>query len=542
MTERLHVHRSQLREANRRLALEVAEREKAEAALRHSEADYRIVVDSVHEVIFRTDAETRITFLNPAWTEVTGFTIEEGLGKPCMDFAHPQDRERHLPSMQQHLASGRGGARVEMRHLTKDGGYRWVEIQVQILADGDGGLVGLAGTLSDVTARHEHELVLREANAELARAARMKDQFLASMSHELRTPLNAVLGMSEALAEDTFGPITDQQRKAVGSIEASGRHLLDLINDILDLSKIEAGLFQIEPQPAQVRSLCDSCLMLVRGAAQKKRIGLECQVAPDVTFVTADARRLKQAIVNLLGNAIKFTPGDGTVRLAVALDAGAGVIRFAVSDTGIGIAPENQQRIFAAFVQADNSLSRQYGGSGLGLALVRKMVGLHGGTVHVESTLGAGSTFTITLPLANEGLTAAAGAGPRARVLVADDDSLTRTLVVRYLEDHGYEPVSCETGRQALAEARRERPAFILLDVQMPDIDGFETIRALRRDADLSHVPICAMSAMVHSVDRERCLAAGADAFLRKPIDVGELTEVIASHVPAGQPREVARP
>ncbi len=252
--------------------------------------------------------------------------------------------------------------------------------------------------LRDITTEKQAAAALRQANAELARAARIKNEFLATMSHELRTPLNAILGLSESLIEELQSPLTRRQQAVLRSVAASGHHLLVLINDILDLSKIESGHLNLQIETVAIDEVCKSSMRFVREAAQKKALRMTLDMPDDLTMVRADPRRLKQMLANLLSNAIKFTPEGGMVRLEVTADAESGVVRLAVADTGIGIASENQGRLFQPFSQLDPALNREYEGTGLGLALVRRLAELHNGSVSVESALGQGSRFTIALP------------------------------------------------------------------------------------------------------------------------------------------------
>ncbi len=251
-------------------------------------------------------------------------------------------------------------------------------------------------TLADRVA--ERTAALSAANLELARAARLKDEFLAAMSHELRTPLNAILGLAEALQEEIYGKTNDRQRKALHTIERSGYHLLELINDVLDVAKIGAGRMELEMRPVHVPTICESSLRLVRRDALKKQLKVRLEIDEDVTHLQADERRLKQILVNLLSNAVKFTPDGGQIALEVHGDADRQQVEFVVWDTGIGIGGEDLQRLFEPFVQLDSRLSRQYPGTGLGLALVHQMAHLHGGSVSVESELGRGSRFVVCLP------------------------------------------------------------------------------------------------------------------------------------------------
>jgi signal transduction histidine kinase/CheY-like chemotaxis protein len=377
---------------------------------------------------------------------------------------------------------------------------------------------------------------LSRANAELARAARLKDEFLASMSHELRTPLNAILGLSEALQEEAYGPLSDRQRKSLGTIESSGRHLLDLINDILDLSKVEAGRLELQLSDVPVARLCEASLQFVKETAHRKGLKISSTVDDQLGAIVADERRIKQVLVNLLSNAVKFTPSGGRVALDARGDVAEGVVRFAVSDTGIGISAENRDRLFKPFVQIDSSLSRSYGGTGLGLALVYRLVKLHGGSVLLESTPGDGSRFTAVIPWRpvasraeerrpEHATPAAAG---RGLVLLAEDNEANIETIAGYLSVKGFKVVVARNGAEAVERARESRPDVILMDVQMPGMDGLEAMRLIRAGpGPLGAVPIVALTSLAMPGDEERCTAAGASVYMTKPIGLKRLVSVI---------------
>ncbi len=402
---------------------------------------------------------------------------------------------------------------------------------------------------------------LAVANAELARANRLKDEFLASMSHELRTPLTAILGLTEALRELDQGPLTAEQVRSLRIIEDSGRHLLSLINDILDLSKIEAGKLGLQIEPVSVDAICASSLQFIRVAAARKSITVTSDTRVPHATLNADARRLKQILVNLLSNAVKFTPASGRVGLTVEGDPDAQQLRFTVWDTGIGIRPEDQARLFRPFVQIDSSLARHYEGTGLGLVLIARLTQLHGGTVNLESTPGQGSRFTISLPWSPQRAVPPAEMQPvdipdpmaatdqsevirtedavppidpaapdRPLILLADDDEDSVEIFTTYLTRHGYDLVIARNGRAAIERATLDRPDVIIMDIRMPDLDGLTAIRELRARPDLTRVPIIALTALAMPGDRERCLAAGATAYVSKPINLRELVRIIDAH------------
>jgi len=384
---------------------------------------------------------------------------------------------------------------------------------------------------------------LSAANAELARAARLKDEFLASMSHELRTPLNAILGMSQALQEQIYGGLTSKQVGALQAIVESGEHLLGLINDILDLAKIGAGKMELAFEPIETVTLAQASLRLIQPNAHAKRLQLVTCFDSSVQLLLADARSLKQILVNLLSNAVKFTPAGGRVGLEIAGDAAEGRVSFTVWDSGIGIAEEDLAHIFQPFVQIDGRLAREYVGTGLGLALVSRLVDLHGGSIAVTSTPSQGSRFTVTLPwrqsaeaatAQQEGAALAKAAGDmpanqarRERVLVAEDNPANLMAVADYLTAKGYRVVVAHDGAEAVARARETRPDVMLMDIQMPGMDGLEATRQMRADATLAAIPIIALTALAMPGDRERCIAAGVDVYLTKPVPLPELVATI---------------
>jgi CheY-like chemotaxis protein len=375
---------------------------------------------------------------------------------------------------------------------------------------------------------------LRVANAELARASRLTDEFLAGMSHELRTPLTAILGMSEALQGEVFGALNEQQLVYMRTIEESGRLLLALINDLLDVSRIEAGKLELCITSVSVSALCKATLALVRQAAEEKRLTLSCSIDEALTTVEADERRLQQMLVNLLNNAVKFTPEGGEVGLEVAGDGAREAVDLAVWDTGVGIPQEDMARLFKPFAQLDGSLSRQHPGTGMGLALVCRLAEQHGGGVALESEVGKGSRFTVSLPegegLGGRGQGSGIGdQGVGITVLVAEHNEVSIGILSAYLWEMGCRVVVARDGLEAVEVANEEGPDVILMGVQMPKVDGLEAIQLIRSsaDPDVAAVPIIAVTGLAIPGGRERCLAAGADAYLSKPVGLGRLGEAI---------------
>ncbi len=382
---------------------------------------------------------------------------------------------------------------------------------------------------------------LIHANANLARALRVKDEFLANMSHELRTPLNAILGLSESLAEQIAGPLNDKQAKYINTISESGHHLLSLINDILDLAKIEAGQVMLDINTVNISSVCQASLRMVKQQAQKKNQELILEIDKNVDYMWADERRLKQMMVNLLSNAVKFTPDNGKIGLKVHGEQSENKVTVTVWDNGIGINQNDLSKLFSPFMQLDSGLARESTGTGLGLVLVAQMARLHGGSVTVESNPGAGSRFSIILPwepalaaataekLRTTGKLPAVKLDPKNKqtILLIEDTQEVVMMMKDYLELAGYNIVTAQDGLEGIAQAKLTHPDLILMDVQMPRMNGLEATQKLRSEAEFKHTPIIALTALAMSSDRERCLAAGMDDYISKPINLKTLSKII---------------
>lgn len=410
-------------------------------------------------------------------------------------------------------------------------------------------------------AERNHQLLL--SNEELARATRLKDEFLANMSHELRTPLNAILGMTEGLQEQIFGPINERQLKALRTTERTANHLLTLINDILDVAKIESGQAALEFSYVAIEPLCLSTLAFIKQQAVKKGIRLKTDIQPDLPPLFSDETRIRQVLLNLLSNAVKFTEKDGTVTLEVTqvprspqpLDpSSVACLRITITDTGIGIAPENIDKLFRPFVQIDGALNRKQTGTGLGLTLVKQIVELHGGQVGFTSELGVGSCFTVDLPYTLTSLSPPPEPTPIALadaplpmpdnqlpaqgplLLLAEDNPDNIEAIADYLEAKGYRLLYATNGKEAIDQTLAHQPDVILMDIQMPDMDGIEAIGHIRQQPNLSQIPIIALTALAMPGDRERCLAAGANDYLSKPVRLRQLDATIKALL--GKPLE----
>ncbi len=386
----------------------------------------------------------------------------------------------------------------------------------------------LQASNADLARRVEERTAdLSTANAELARAARLKDEFLASMSHELRTPLNGILVLTESLLEQLRGLLNERHVKSLRSIEASGRHLLSLINDILDLSKIEAGKLDLQMDTVLVEEICQASLLFVKEVANKKRLGLAFRLDDPQAKLSADPRRLKQILVNLLSNAVKFTPEGGQVSLEVTTDAEGNVIHFVVHDTGVGIAPDDLARLFQPFAQLDSRLSRQHEGTGLGLALVRRLAEMHGGGVSLESEVGKGSRFTVSLPCRDLPGPATAGGLPTAsarRALVVEDSPTAAEQIARYVQELGIQATIHLQGEGVVDQVLKVRPDVIFLDLLMPDRSGWEVLAQLKADPATQAIPVIIVSVVDEPA---KGLEGGAAEYLVKPVSREQIRQAL---------------
>jgi PAS domain S-box-containing protein len=479
-----------------------------------------------------------------------GYTIEEFSSQHLLysDIIHPDDLERVETEINEFVENEIDEFNQEYRIFTKDSEPRWVDDRTVVIRDEDNSISHYQGIIIDITERKKLEFELKTAKEMAESANRAKSEFLANMSHELRTPLNAILGKAETLEEQIFGEMNEKQLRAVRVVEESGRHLLSLINDILDLSKIEAGKFDLSIQDISVKAVCNSSLIMVKQAAHKKEINVYSNIDKSLDKIRADERGMKQILVNLLSNAIKFTPEGGKVGLDVTLTQDGSSICFAVWDTGIGISEKDMEKLFKPFIQLDTSFSREQVGTGLGLSLVYRLTEMHGGSVSVESDVGKGSTFRVRIPLRPfyEAVDADSTSAPETdraaqtdrasektyTILLAEDNEDNIETIYDYLAAKGYEVIVARNGLEVLDILREQPPDLILMDIQMPKMDGLEATSIIRKgEFDNQDIPIIALTALAMQGDRERVLAAGADEYISKPVRLKELEEIIRSFI-----------
>lgn len=374
----------------------------------------------------------------------------------------------------------------------------------------------------------ESKVRLLESHNQVSDALRFRDEFMATMTHELRSPLHAILGLSEAVLDEIYGPLTVDQKKSLTTIHSSARHLQGLIEDVLDLSRLQAGKVQLEIAPLDPVRSARAVVDLVRANAARARVELAVEVEDGLQPLPTNQRRLHQILVNLLQNAIKFSPPQSTVRLVVSRDAERAALCFSVVDQGIGIESSDFTRLFQPFSQVDGTRARRYGGTGLGLMLVRRMTELLGGSVHASSAPGQGSTFSITIPDGGEAPAAAPGEQRDARVLVVEDNALNRLHLTRLLRRAGFEVEEAVDGILGLEAARNLQPDIVFMDLNLPQLDGLDAIRLMRSDERTRGCRIVVVSGLTVPGTRERCLAAGADGYLDKPVSVTRLRAALA--------------
>ncbi len=538
------------------------ERKRTETTLRESQMRYRALFENANTGIFLITLDGHYLNVNQQAAAMLGRGIEELIGLPAEHFV--MDGEQiDFRAQGQTLLTGTTIPIYECDVLRADRPPLPLEVNITLVRDGVGKPLYVQSIARDITRRRQIEDALSAertqlaqrvaertnelsiANSELMRNARLKDEFLATVSHELRTPLSVILTLSEALQEAIYGAVNESQQKALQRIRKSGRHLLALINDILDISKIESGKLDLEIGPTSVQTVCEDSIQMVQEAAAAKQLNLVTTLDPTIAIIAADGRRLMQVLLNLLNNAIKFTPEGGTVEMTVSGDPTTETVTFAVRDTGIGIGKEDLPRLFQPFVQLDSRLSRRYEGAGLGLALVYRLVKLHGGSVAVISEPEQGSTFRVALPwqkgtqkivydvekdivLHQEPIARVAlDETSMPLILVVEDHLVALDAMDNYLRANGYRVLAARTGVDAIALTRKHQPDLILMDIQMPEMDGLEAIRSIRQLEHTAKCPIIAITALAMPGDRERCLAAGATIYISKPISLRYLQHTI---------------
>lgn len=462
-----------------------------------------------------------------------------------LKFLSPEDREKIIKNRTQLFQNEIPyEMKIEYGITRADNSSRQIATHAIMLFDEKEQCKKLVGIDMDITAAKEAEKILHLANTKLAHALRIKDEFLANMSHELRTPLNAIMGLSESLIEETAGPINKKQGKYLKTVNESGHHLLSLINDILDLAKIESGEVLLHIEKVSLQKICEASIRMLKQQSQKKNQKIIYEFDENINNIWADERRLKQIIVNLLSNAIKFTPQGGNLGVKVNAEHKKDIIRIKIWDEGIGIDKKDQAQIFTPFVQIDSGLARKEVGTGLGLALVKQLVDLHNGHIRIESTPTQGSAFTIHLPskrvkdtdklpyLAKDNKEKekqVSGIG-KSILLVEDTEALTM-MIKDFLEKNKYQVFCAKNGIESISKSKKHQPNLILMDVMMPLMDGFEATKKIKAEPELKKIPIIGLTALAMPEDHQKCLEAGMDDYMSKPVILDELLSIIEKYL-----------
>jgi PAS domain S-box-containing protein len=508
------------------------------------EGHFRAIVESSDDAIVSKDLNGIVKSWNRGAERLFGWTAEEMIGQSLLRII-PPERPDEEPSILARLRRGERVDHFETVRVHKDGSRLDISVTISPIRDPLGRIIGASKVARDITAMKraaaERDRLLaseQAARQSAEHANRMKDEFLATVSHELRTPLNAILGWSQLLKSGTCGE--EELGEAVDTIERNARLQNQLIEDLLDMSRIISGKMRIDMQPVDLSQVIHNALAAVRPAADAKSIDLKLSIDPNAPSIDGDANRLQQVLWNLLSNSIKYTPRGGWVE--VSLRAMGEQLELSVKDNGQGISPEFLPRLFMRFSQADSTTTRRHGGLGLGLALVRHLTELHGGSIRATSAgAGQGSTFTVSLPVTKNRADAldddANGLGglevnlAGTKVLVIDDEDSARSIVKRILALRGAEVVTANSVEQALARLSETRPDVILCDIGMPDEDGFaflSRLRALERGHG-SLIPVIALTAFARPEDRRRMLLAGFAMHIPKPIDAADVVAVVAN-------------
>jgi PAS domain S-box-containing protein len=529
------------------IARDITDRQRAEQELRSSEEKFRQLAENIREVFWMMPPSgDEMLYVSPAYEQIWGRSCASLYQNPMswVDSIHPGDSARAHALFAKQIQGE--PVESEYRITTHDGKEKWIRDRAFPIRSESGQLIRVAGIAEDITDRKHYEEALIQARQAAEAANVAKSRFLANMSHEIRTPMNGVIGMVQLLLETGLNP---EQRRYAEVAQGSGHALLSLIDDILDLSKIEARKISLDNSVFAVRRTMDDVVHLLSLQANAKGLSLQAQVSPETPLMLrGDAHRLRQVLTNLAANAIKFTE-HGAVTMHVALDGianGRSTVRFTVADTGIGIPPDVVAKLFTPFTQADASTTRKYGGTGLGLAISKQLVEMMGGRIGVDSRKGHGSAFwfTAVFDLApaeatgppqpaigqpGERFAPAGGTavqGRTGRILVAEDNAINREVILAQLQKLGYQASAVVNGAEAVRAIEQECYQLVLMDCEMPVMDGFEATRQIRGSIH-SEIPIVAITADAMPDDQDRCLKAGMNDYLPKPVELDPLRCVL---------------
>jgi PAS domain S-box-containing protein len=499
--------------------------------------------------MFLTGGDRKIEWVNQSFSDFYGYTIDEVFGKRMREVVGPGSGRDAFDHQWETFDETKAPVTFEILHTTKSGGKVWVSKSIRPILGPHGEIERIIGVITDLTAAKDYQHRLEAATAKAEQANLAKSNLLANVSHELRTPLNVIMGNLHLLQAGKFGRVEEGLRVPLQSVAVSSQYLLKLINDLLDVSKASAGRLTLEKGPVDVTRMVGGVVDFIRVSAEAKKINLTVELQHRTELIAGDELRLKQILINLLNNAVKFTSEGGTVTVRVEETAQPPELQIHVSDTGIGIHRDDHERIFLEFEQGE-----QVGhsvGTGLGLPIARRLAKMHDGDVTVVSAPGRGSTFTFRLPIcrpsapppppadsppadsppADPGLPGAQPVPAGALILAVDDYEVNLEILCMYLKGEGYRVIQATRGEAAIAQAQEHLPNLILMDVKMPGIDGLEAIRLLKADPKTRDIPVISLTAFAAESDTKRCLEAGAADYLSKPIDFAELGRKLTRHL-----------
>ena len=527
-----------------KIARDITELKEIETALQTSEKKWRALTEAMPQLVWIDGPNGEWLYLSSQWADYTGETLEDLKSDRWLEVLHPDDRERTQEAWQEAVTT-KAQYNIEYRIRRHDGQYRWFKTCGVPVRDETTAMTTWYGTCTEIQDQIDAKELAEAANA-------AKSEFLANMSHEIRTPMNAVVGLANLLEMSANKP--ERQKEFIHTLKLSAQQLMDLINDLLDVAKLESGQVQLEKTQFSFDEIINEVVSINAVNAREKGIELTVRSNDGTNLqLLGDPLRLRQILMNLVGNAVKFT-NEGTVGIALQCDEnreeGIAQVRIDISDTGIGIHPQKMETIFSKFSQADTSITRKYGGTGLGLSISKSLVELMGGKITVRSEAGKGSTFSIHLPFSLSTDSAphkafdthawsdlAAGWKPghgHTRILLVEDFEANVLVATSMLSTFGYNVTVAHNGLEAMEILKRTRFDMILMDVQMPLMDGYKATRAIREHEErnrLPRIPIVGMTAHALQGDRERCVEAGMDDYLAKPFDPQKLAEIIAAQL-----------
>ena len=497
------------------------------------------LIDTANAPIFGVDTNGNVNEWNQKVQQITGFTKDEVMGHNLVETRITEEFKESVQEVLNEALKGNETSNYEVPLFTKGGERVVVLLNATTRRNPQGQIVGVVGVGQDITELDQSRSEKEETNLRLEEANQHKSKFISSMSHELRTPLNGILGFTDLLKSEHFGKVNSTQREFIDQVENSGKHLLELISGLLDVAKIDSGSMLLDIAKCTPKELFNSIVGLMQPQLAEKNINFKQLIDPTLETIVCDSRKVKQIMINLISNAIKYTPVNGTVEITLVNENNHN--KFFVSDNGIGISKKDQEIIFDEFAQANRSRDEALGGTGIGLALSRRLVELHGGEIGVDSIENKGSKFWFTIPHRNApdiesenniiSPIKVSDYPTNCSILVVEDNQTNLDMIRYLLSIHDHNIHIARNGKEAIIEAEKKKPDLILMDIRMPIMDGLEATKALRSKECFSQTPIIALTASAGEDSREDCLIAGCSDHISKPIQSSELFQIISKYI-----------